>query len=155
MPSRKCAHPGCKAWAVRGTDHCYAHRQLSPGAEIDAVELDAAAARADRSAAFAYALRTGQLEDLIEEAVQQVIDRHGSKPMLNTEIGALRVVLQRVMAVDALDGDPQATAATVTRLVDSIVRAIKAQRQLSGGATDDIANAITTMLIEMGLGGES
>ncbi len=56
--------------------------------------------------------------------------------------------------MDALDGDPAKTAATVARLVDSLVRAVKMQRALEGDLADDLAGALTTVLIEMGLGDE-
>jgi hypothetical protein len=94
------------------------------------------------------------MEQLIEQAVQQVINQTGADRSLETEIGALRIVLRRVLAMDALDGDPQATAATVSRLVDSIVRAVKTQRQLTGGVADAVADALTTVLIELGIGDE-
>lgn len=154
MASRKCARPGCRAWAVRQTDYCYAHRHLAPGSQQDTAAADSAAGRAERSAMFARAARAGQVEQLIEQAVQQVITQTAADRSLETEIGALRIVLRRVLALDALDGDPQATAATVSRLVDSIVRAVKTQRQLTGGVADAVADALTTMLIELGIGDE-
>ncbi len=110
--------------------------------------------RLERSATFARAVRSGEAERLIEQAVQQVIREAGADGSLRQEIGALRVVLQRVIAMDALEGDPTKTATTVARLVDSLVRAVKMQRALEGELADDLAGALTTVLIEMGLGDE-
>ena len=110
--------------------------------------------RQARSSDFAAAVRSGRADRLIDQAVQQVIRRAGESGSLQQEIGALRIVLNRVLAMDALEGDPAQTAATVARLVDSLVRAVKMQRALEGDLADDLAGALTTVLIEMGLGDE-
>lgn len=143
--SGKCARPGCRARAMRGARYCYAHRHDDAAGNTG---------RQARSEAFARTLRSGELHALVEQAVQQVIEETGAERSLEGEIGALRLILNRVIALDALDGDPAATAATVARLVDSIVRAVKMQRALSGDLADDLADALTTVLIEMGLGEE-
>jgi len=151
MSSRRCARSGCRAWAMRGGNYCYAHRSMeeSFGRPTD-IEDD----RQMRSSNFARAVRSGQPDRLIEQAVQHVIRQAGKSGSLQQEIGALRIVLNRVIAMDALDGDPAKTAATVARLVDSLVRAVKMQRALEGELADDLAGALTTVLIEMGLGDE-
>lgn len=151
MTSKRCAHPGCRAWAMRGASYCYAHRAME---QLDDVPGETAMGRLERSDSFARAVRSGQADRLIEQAVQQVIRQAGTDGSLQQEIGALRIVLQRVIAMDALDGDPTKTAATVARLVDSLVRAVKMQRALEGELADDLAGALTTVLIEMGLGDE-
>ncbi|MEZ4568723.1 MAG: hypothetical protein R2849_00005, partial [Thermomicrobiales bacterium] len=143
---------GCRAWAMRGAAYCYAHRHLER-LQVNTIEEE----RDDRelrSACFARAARMGQADRLIEDAVQQIIRQAGEESSLQNEIGALRIVLNRVIAMDALDGDPAKTAATVARLVDSLVRAVKMQRALQGELADDLAGALTTVLIEMGLGDE-
>ncbi len=147
--SQKCARPGCRAWAMRGARYCYAHRTdeySSPGRPVEGDE------RLSRSEAYARAVRAGRVHELVEQAVQEIIQQAGSDRSLEHEIGALRIVLNRVIAMDALEGDPASTAATVARLVDSIVRAVKMQRALSGDLADDLADALTTVLVEMGLG---
>ncbi len=147
--SKRCVRPGCRAWAMRGAAFCYAHRE---DAASDAERRQPAGDRRIRSEAYARAARAGHFHGLVEQAVQQIIQQAGSERSLEHEIGALRIVLNRVIAMDALEGDPAATAATVTRLVDSIVRAVKMQRALAGDLADDLADALTTVLIEMGLG---
>lgn len=150
MAGRRCARAGCRAWAMRGRRFCVAHRQ-SETAE-DYPELVEADDRLARSRSFATAVRAGRKEELIDRAVQQVIEQIGDERSLGAEIGALRMILRRVIAVDALDGDPKETAATVARLVDAIVRAVKAERAISGSLANDLSDALTTVLIEMGLG---
>lgn len=150
--SKKCARPGCRAWAMRGASYCAAHRSMER--ESGVFDRECNDGRLGRSDDFARAVRSGQADQLIERAVQQVIRQAGQDGSLQNEIGALRVVLNRVIAMDALEGDPAKTAATVARLVDSLVRAVKMQRALQGDLADDLAGALTTVLIEMGLGDE-
>lgn len=161
MTARRCERPGCRAWAMRGGRFCWAHRHDTVGLRVgdDGTEVGEAAAepsaRALRSARFAEAARAGRREELVERAVAAVLAAIGGELSLEQEIGALRLMLQRVIAMDALDGDPRDIAPTITRLVDGIVRAVRAQRAVSGELADDLSAALTTVLIEMGLGDEA
>lgn len=156
MAGRRCARAGCRAWAMRGRYYCYAHRheEAEPPHHSDNADRDILTGRLERSDAFAAAARAGRQEELIDRAVQQVIEQIGGERSLGEEIGALRIILKRVIALDALEGDPRETAATAARLVDAIVRAVKTERALSGDLADDLSGALTTVLIEMGLGEE-
>ena len=149
MTSKRCSLPGCRAWAMRGAMFCASHRALE-----HTISAETTDERQQRSDAFAKAVRSGQIEQLIDLAVERVIRKEGEGGSLQNEIGALRIILNRVIAMDALDGDPTKTAATVSRLVDSLVRAVKMQRALQGDLADDLAGALTTVLIDMGLGDE-
>jgi hypothetical protein len=91
---------------------------------------------------------------LVERTVQQVLGELGDDLSLDTEIGALRLVLQRLVAVESVEADPRATAQLTARLVDSITRAVKAQREMSDDLAGDLSKALTATLIEMGLGEE-
>ena len=158
--SRRCLREGCRAWAMRGGLFCRAHRERSnkPDDIDEPTELnvrDEPSARVTRTTAFAGQVREGRLDAAIEEAVRAAIAACGADLSLGAEIGALRLVLQRVVAVDALESDPKELAVTMTRLVDSITRTIRLQRTLSGGRADAIADAVTTVLLELGLGGDA
>lgn len=146
MKSRRCARPGCRAWAMRGTALCAAHRHDSdiPEPETDHRRL--------RSNLFADLVRTERHEELVERTIRQLVESGGGDLSLGEEIGSLRLILKRVMAVDALDGDPRDTAQTVARLANSIVYAVQAQRAISGRLADDLTDALTKILVEMGLG---
>lgn len=137
---------------MRGKQYCASHRDDAhnrpPPADPNVDE------RQRRSDAFARAARNGDYEQLVDQTVRRVIEAAGVDRSLEDEIGALRIVLQRVIAVDALHGDPRETAATVARLADSIVRAVRAQRALSGELANDLVSALTTVLIDMGIGEE-
>jgi hypothetical protein len=112
-------------------------------------------ARVLRSERFAEQVRAGRRDELVEQAVAAVLTGIGRELSLGQEIGALRLMLQRVIAMDALDGDPRDTATTIARLTDGIVRAVRAQRAISGELADELSAALTTVLIELGLGEES
>jgi hypothetical protein len=58
------------------------------------------------------------------------------------------------MTVDALEGDPREVTQLVTRLAETIVRAVRMQHALSGDAADDVSAAVTRVLTELGLGEE-
>ena len=71
---------------------------------------------------------------------------------LEEAIGALRLVLRRVVAIDALNADPRHVAMTMARLVEVIVRTIRMQHTLSGTLSGGLSDAITQLLTEIGLG---
>lgn len=147
---------------MRGTRFCWAHRHdtetIPTSIDSGGVEGEPHAeppARMLRSERFAEAVRSGRRDELVERAVATVLDSIGDDLSLGQEIGALRLMLQRVIAMDALDGDPRDSAPTIARLVDGIVRAVRAQRAISGELADDLSGALTTVLVELGLGEES
>jgi len=157
MTARRCERMGCRAWAMRGGRFCWAHRH-DDEADFNPMDASVAAdgepsARELRSQRFAEAVR-GQQSELVERTVAVVLETIGGELSLGREIGALRLMLQRVIAMDALDGDPRDTATTITRLVDGIVRAVRAQRAISGELADDLSDALTKVLIELGAGAE-
>ncbi|MBA2453668.1 MAG: hypothetical protein H0V47_10885 [Chloroflexia bacterium] len=102
---------------------------------------------------FAELARSGRHEELVERTIRRLIETGGGDLSLQEEIGSLRLILRRVMALDALDGDPRDTAQTVARLANATVYAVQAQRTISGRLADDLTEALTKILIEMGLGG--
>lgn len=135
--ARPCLRAGCRAWAMRGREYCRAHLPDDDEAVYE---------RRLRAEEFAARVRGGEKGDLVERVVGAVVDAIAAETeagagnaALEGEIGALRLVLSRVIAVDALAGEPRDLALTVTRLVDAIVRAIKARHGLApgdGGALD-------------------
>lgn len=155
MAGRRCARPGCRAWAARGTPLCWAHRG-------DDVALDRLThndlvpdEREDRAAAFAALVTHGVGGDLVAGAVCEVLaglPPPGNGTPLAGEIQALRLILARMLALDALAGEPREVAQTATRLVDTIVRAVRAQHGLTGDDADGVRALVTATLTEMGLG---
>lgn len=150
MTSQRCARPGCRAWAMRGRGFCASHRA---DVRDDGPAEPEADGRQRRLAVFAELARSGRHEELVERTIRRLVETGGGDLSLQEEIGSLRLILRRVMAVDALDGDPRDTAQTVARLANAIVYAVQAQRAISGRLADDLTEALTKILIEMGLGG--
>jgi hypothetical protein len=139
---------------MRGGERCRAHRDRSEGHGDESVTLEQANARRLRAETFAALVRAGRHEELVEATLQHVMTRLASEQSLLPEIGALRLQLRQVIAVDALDGDTQAVTAQMTRLVDGIVRAMRMQHTLSGDLAETVSSAFTIVLSEMGLGAE-
>jgi len=142
---------------MRGGEYCSAHRgeREQPSAiDSDVPDGGIVDERAQRAEAFARLVRAGRHEELIEGTLRRVMDGLAGERTLLPEIGALRLQLQRVVAVDALDGDPHQVATTMTRMVDTIVRAMRMQHALSGNLAETVSAAFTTVLLEMGLGDE-
>lgn len=146
MMAQRCARPGCRAWAMRGKVYCSSHRTDEDQPAPDG--------RAIRSNLFADLARAGKHDDLVERTIRVLVESSGGELSLAEEIGSLRLVLRRVMAIDGLDSDPRDTAQTVARLANAIVYAVRAQRSISGQLADDLTGALTTILIEMGAGDE-
>jgi hypothetical protein len=83
----------------------------------------------------------------------RLIDEAGRRGSLSDEIGALRAVLQRLLAeLDEEQPDMQRLSENIPRVVNATVRALKAQRAISGETAGDLTEALTRVLIEMGLG---
>ncbi len=127
---------------MRGVEQCRAHQPTT----------DQSDKRRDRAAElFQQRLERGSYRDLFDQRIAGVIARAGSEGSLNDEIGALRLVLARVLAEEE---DPARLATSIPRIVDAVVRAVRAQRTLSGTMAEDLTEALTQMLIELGLGEE-
>jgi uncharacterized membrane protein YccC len=134
---------------MRDMRFCASHRRH----EADANDDSGPDARRERSDQFADLARAGRHDELVERTIRKLVEDGGGDLSLAEEIGSLRLILRRVMAVDGLDSDPRDTAQTVARLANAIVYAVQAQRTISGRLADDLTDALTTILIEMGHGG--
>ena len=108
--------------------------------------------RTDKLAKFRQAVQDGRVDETLDEAYDALIDAAGEDLSLVSEVGALRLLLHRAMALDALDGDAYETGSLIAELVVDITAAMRAQRQISGGATDDLAAAVDRVLGDLGVG---
>ena len=136
VDGRACQRAGCRAWAMRGQDFCRAHQTV----------LDRAVAR-----------QNGSTDELISRRIASILLRAGvpeqdRAPPLDDEIGALRLVLARVLETEE---DPRQLASSIPRIVDALVRATRAQRQVQGDQAEGLTEALTQVLIELGLGEDS
>ena len=155
---KRCARRGCRAWAMRGATHCWSHRSDAAPLGDDELSAGPLDERRARVAAFNALVTRGAGGDLVERAVGAVVTAMtagGERVPLDGEIRALRLILSRVIAVDALEGEPRELAQTITRLVDTIVRAVRAQHGLTGAGddVDSLKALVGSVLDEIGMGG--
>lgn len=146
---QRCARAGCRAWAMRGATYCRSHRRAADDGADEGP--DGRAARAD---AFNALARRGAGGDLVEQAVRGIVAATAGDAPLAGEIRSLRLILSRVVALDALEGEPREVAQTATKLVDTIVRAVRAQHGLSGGDAGALMAVVEALLAEQGMGAE-
>lgn len=117
--SKKCAKPGCRAWAMRGEELCYAHLRK----------------------------RGLYRRFFTEEEVQEIEEVASSNELtLDDVIEVLKVLIGRV--VDR-EEDSSKALPLVERGVRSLVTALKAKRALSGEAADGLAAAFAQALDEL------
>jgi hypothetical protein len=133
---------------MRGAAFCVAHRHDLGGPFVGADPLDERRKRIDR---FTDLVRSGKHAELIDAVLQAAIDASASKSSLATEIGALRLMLQRVVATELLDGDLRETTQTMTRLVDAIIRALRMEQTLAASFEDDLRAAVTRAFADLEL----
>lgn len=79
--------------------------------------------------------------------LREWIAEQGRKENLAEEIGALRAVLARLLATDGADA--ARLSQSVPRVVNAIVRALRAQRLLTGETAGDLNEMLTRILADL------
>jgi hypothetical protein len=128
---------------MRGQTLCRAH--------LTAAERWAGRAAPERSAPVDAPprRRRPRFEQQIEEVVARFASEAGLEhESLSEEISALRIVLARLLAEE---DDPSRLASSIPRIVDAVVRAVRAERSISGVLAEGLTQAVTQVLIELGL----
>lgn len=131
MAGQRCARAGCRNWAMRGGTTCRQHRTAPAGEEAAAGD-----------AALEVALES--LAPYIER-----LGLSGQEESLARELGALRGLLDKLTREASTSRE---LAVAIPRVVNATVRALKARRAISGEAAGDLTEAITRVLLDMGLG---
>ena len=156
MVGKRCAREGCRAWAMRGQESCRVHTVGTTGTRGVAgagtgVANEADAERERRAAEFQRRLEQGDYRDLLERTLAKLVEQAGRDGALTEEIGALRVVMKTLLNTD-LKAHAEELSVSIPRIVNATVRALKAQRAISGQTAGDLTEALTRVLLEMGLG---
>lgn len=138
MPARCTATTGrgpCRAWAVRGADPplCSAHAGRSVGAGAPEQNQNA------RKAGFYSGALTD--EELADLAVL------GDDATLTDEIGAVRVVVRRVLTTMEASVEP-ALAACLFDGTRTVARLLRDRKAISGEAADALCSAIDQAIQE-------
>ena len=96
---------------------------------------------------FGRRLARGDYGGLFDGRLREVMAQAAAERGLAEEIGALRVVLARLLATEG--EDPRRVAHAVARVAGTTVRAVGAQRALEGEAGDGLAAALMQTLAEL------
>lgn len=124
--SKKCAKPGCRAWAVKGEELCYAHLR--------------------KRGLYRRFFTEEEVREIEEVASSSLQDPAGNGLTLEDVIEVLKVLIGRVVDREA---NPSKALPLVARGVRSLVSALKAKRALSGEAADGLAAACAQALDEL------
>lgn len=141
---RRCAREGCRAWALRGGPCCRAHTPRDEGAAADEPESLREWVEARRGVA------SGNYRNLLGPELARLLEEAGRDGSLTEEIGALRVAMKRLLDDNTVDS--RQLAEGLARIVGATLRALQAQRTISGEAANDLLAAMARVLQEKDLG---
>lgn len=130
-PRARCNFPGCTSYAAKDQPRCTRHRLAVPPPE---------------ETGFTRRLQDGTYQDLVGVRLSNQIMEAAQIAGLDNELGALRLVLERLLAHE---DDPATLAASVPKLTGAIVQVMRAQRLLDDRAADSLQDAIATVIEEL------
>ncbi|MEA2598502.1 MAG: hypothetical protein QOF01_4971 [Thermomicrobiales bacterium] len=143
MDRKRCATPGCGRFVRQGAAWCRVHGEDEVEAIGVGLEEDE---HATAAAEFRRRLDEGDYRRLFDEKLREVIAQAAAERSLADEIGALRVVLARLL----LEEDDLAKLVPgVARLTSVTVQAARAQRAIVGEQADGLTEAIAQILAEL------
>lgn len=167
----RCASPGCGRFVGVGQRYCARHRSDQPDAaperagslaallasgpdELTDQEVQeqregaeqARLERARRAQRFRERLEAGNYRALFDDYLARVIAQAAAERGVLEEIGALRLVLARLLVEE---DDLTKLAANVARVASVAVQAARAQRAIAGEVAQSLTEALTRILIEM------
>jgi hypothetical protein len=99
---------------------------------------------------FEKLVREGLRDGLIETTLRDIHAGMSADLPLAFEIGMLRLELLRLVVEDSLRDDPHQRTLALTRLADSLVRALRARQELAIGAVDPFRAAVERAFINNG-----
>jgi len=112
----------------------------------DLHEQQARQERARRAKRFRERLEAGNYRSLFDDYLARVIAQAAAERGVLEEIGALRLVLARLLVEE---DDLTKLAANVARVASVAVQAARAQRAIDGEVAQSLTEALTQILIEM------
>ena len=142
MTAHRCQTPGCGRFVRAGASSCGKH---SP---VDRTERESDE-QAEPQTQFQERLAQGEYAALFDDNLSRVINQAAmamSEHGLDAEIGALRVVLARVLTEEQ---DLSKLAANVTRVASVAVQVARAQRAINGDVAQGLTTALTQILTEL------
>lgn len=160
---RRCVVPGCERYGRRGRAVCPDHVRSEVGQDLKIATRRVASevtrilgmGMADEeererrrlaAARFRRRLERGDYGALFDPRLRQVMGQAAAERSLRDEIGALRVVLARLLVEEQ---DPRKQAAGVAKVAAASVRAVKTQHELNEGLGEDLMVALDRLLMEL------
>jgi hypothetical protein len=101
---------------------------------------------------FRRRLADGTYQELVGKRLAATIKEAAQAAGVDDEIGALRVVMARLLGELQTDRDPLKVAGAIVRIAAATIAAQRAKRLISGQAADDLTDAISTILEELEAG---
>jgi len=125
--SKKCAKPGCRAWAMRGEELCYPHMM--------------------KRRFYRRFFTEEEVQEIEAVASSSLQDPAGNELTLDDVIGVLKVLIFGILKRE--ENDLGKTIPLMEKAVRSLIAALKAKRALSGEAADGLAAAFAQALDEL------
>lgn len=104
--------------------------------------------RIKRAQAFDFMLASGRLSPG-GAGVLSAVAELGAERSLTFEIGVLRLLTDRLMAVDGVRGDTADVASALRSLTSALVSAVRLQRRLVDEGVSDASGALELLLSEL------
>jgi hypothetical protein len=158
---RRCVAPGCGRLARPGRALCRDHERGEEGRAVSAAlaRLGQGALRATRetegeeerrraAALFRRRLADGQYRALIDERLRQVLEQAAEEKGLREELGALRVVLMRLLVEEQ---DLDRLARGVSRVATAAARVRRVQEQVGDGPNAELQAFVDGILNALAL----
>jgi hypothetical protein len=141
MGRRRCAAAGCGRFVARDALWCERHAPLEDEENTAGDEE-----RERNREEFRRRLAHGDYRRLLDDDLQAVIAQAAAERGLAGEIGALRVVLARLLLEE---DDLTKLVAGVARLASAATQAARAQRAIAGEVGSGLTEAINQFLAEL------
>lgn len=148
----KCQVPGCVSFARANTPYCWEHKDTPTDPELEDLPYFSRVLLAEqeqlneRRAEFKRRLEAGNYRELFGSDVSRMIDQAVQENGVDTELGALRVVMARAMV--EID-DPGEQARVVASVTSAIGRLLRTQHLLSGALVSTVSGAVMALLQEL------
>ena len=107
---------------------------------------DSAAGRLGKAAAFRERLEAGDYRELFGGRLGEVMAQAAEEAGVADELGALRIVLARLMEEE---DDLVVLAGLVARVASVSIQAARLQRAISGQLAESLTDAVTTILADL------
>ena len=159
---RRCLREGCERWARRGRAVWGGHGRTETEREIEEATRRLAGQAAEEVgeegdgeqrpkalAAFGRGLANGEYGAAFDGGIRAAMAQAAAEKGVAEEIGALRLMLARLMAEVPTTEDPVRLGHGVARVAGASVRAARAQKELLGEDTSEFQAALFQALAEL------